>query len=647
MLKKVNLALLVSFLILLFCPQKLKAQVPQLEYVSNILDTANDVATSGNYAYVAGQLFAYTVNMTDPAHPVIADTFTKSGCVFYSVDVNGQTAYFGEKYFLCSQPNGLLVIDASNPNNLQQIGEFGVSGPGAISQIKIDGNYAYLANSNGGLTIINGSNPADMQQVGQYTADGADFRDVKIVNGKAYLADLNGNLWVLDVHDPTLPTLITKYHFLEAGNALGVDIQGNYAYIALRSQGLIVVNISDLYNINEVSHLSLSRFSEYANDIVVRNKYAYLADGDSIKVVNIDNPNNISEVSSYIINGNAIRLTEKDNYIYVADQIKGLYVFKFNGQPVSTDITLNVPLLKQTNPSWANLTYDSSNLQNLGCGATIGQCGCALTSAAMVLNYFGVTKDPLGRPTTPQTLNEYLNTRNSCDSKGCSSLGYSFGEIFWPAVGTFSAGSNKIFGTQKIELKRLPQLYSKATVLSDITNREPVILQRNDGKHWFVATGTLNNNSSFQINDPGTNKTKFTEYNDSARYTVTFKRTNSDFSNFSVVSKAPTQLVVTDSQGKRTGFDIKTNSIVEEIPNSIYFFQNSYLDPNDLNQSISDNSGIYTVMINTPDPQQFDVQTIDAISNKYGFAVYGTDVGGTTNLNIFENIQPVEGDTYT
>jgi len=51
------------------------------------------------------------------------------------------------------------------------------------------------------------------------------------------------------------------------------------------------------------------------------------------------------------------------------------------------NVWLNVPLYSQNDPRWKNSVMQT-------CGRTVGQAGCALTSAAMVFKYYGGSKNP-------------------------------------------------------------------------------------------------------------------------------------------------------------------------------------------------------------------------------------------------------------
>jgi hypothetical protein len=67
-------------------------------------------------------------------------------------------------------------------------------------------------------------------------------------------------------------------------------------------------------------------------------------------------------------------------------------------------VEIPVPAFQQNDPRWTSdllgPTYD-----------TIGQTGCAITSASMILSYYGVDTDP-------QRLNQYLNTHSGYTPQG-------------------------------------------------------------------------------------------------------------------------------------------------------------------------------------------------------------------------------------
>ncbi|MGB4965521.1 MAG: C39 family peptidase, partial [Microgenomates group bacterium] len=186
--------------------------------------------------------------------------------------------------------------------------------------------------------------------------------------------------------------------------------------------------------------------------------------------------------------------------VYVADaRNHRVVVFTPSAPP---PFILNVPLIKQTDQLWANAPYDHAASQSLTCGKTIKECGCALTSLAMLLNFHGVTKDPEGKPTTPATLNNYFNKDAQCVSSGCVSQGYVFGDVLWSAADRYSADAYKKFGTQKIVSLNSANdaKWDKESVANDIKNNQPVIIKVEKNEHWALAVGI--DQETFVLNDP-------------------------------------------------------------------------------------------------------------------------------------------------
>jgi hypothetical protein len=69
--------------------------------------------------------------------------------------------------------------------------------------------------------------------------------------------------------------------------------------------------------------------------------------------------------------------------------------------------TLDVPLIKQTDPRWSDLEYDRASIWSPQ-DTSIGRWGCALTSAVMVFRFFGLHNFPDGSSLSPASLNTWL-----------------------------------------------------------------------------------------------------------------------------------------------------------------------------------------------------------------------------------------------
>lgn len=154
-------------------------------------------------------------------------------------------------------------------------------------------------------------------------------------------------------------------------------------------------------------------------------------------------------------------------------------------------VNLQVPLWKQTDSSWKNQEYDSAHLWSSI--PTMNRWGCAVTSMAMILRYYGITQLPSGEALTPQTLNAWLQSQAD---------GYFSGNLNWLAVTRLTQLVSGKLGTPKLEFSRsdgtLKQIIAFAT--QELNAGKPVILGYPG--HFFVADGIDVINTTLLTKDP-------------------------------------------------------------------------------------------------------------------------------------------------
>lgn len=333
-----------------------------------------------------------------------------------------------------------------------------------------------------------------------------------------------------------------------------------------------------------------------------------------------------------------------------------------------TSKVLNVPHFKQNDPRWGGMEYDDGNSQSLWCGTTMTDCGCATSSAAMLLAYYGVTHAPLAAPvaleTNPATLNMWLSLDRKpmrCKNKwgqwesGWVSRGYICGDIDWErAVPKYSADAYQVYGTQMIDFNGYSG-YNASIVREDINYGSPVILQNVAETHWFVATGIAG--ATFTINDPlfaepylppgitppGRIRLDDPAYGNDANVMVRYIRTASDFSAIVIAVVAPGQVLITDPNGKQTGFDPATSTVVQEIPNSTYFFQQTLADSTGQTPPPPAGTGSYRAGVHTPQAGSYKIEIVSPSNEPfYSFALYAYDRDASQSLDAFAG-KPVPG----
>ena len=187
--------------------------------------------------------------------------------------------------------------------------------------VTVVGNYAYVADNDNGLQIIDISDPTAPSLTGTFDTSGFAY-DVTVVGNYAYVADDKSGLQIIDISDPTAPSLTGT--FVTSGFAEGVTVVGNYAYVAGGFDGLEIINITNPATPSLVGTLATS---DFANDITVVGNYAYVADGDSgLQIIDITNPATPSLIGTFDTSGSALGISVVGNYAYVADGDSGLQI---------------------------------------------------------------------------------------------------------------------------------------------------------------------------------------------------------------------------------------------------------------------------------------------------------------------------------
>ncbi len=307
------------------------------------------------------------------------------------------------------------------------------------------------------------------------------------------------------------------------------------------------------------------------------------------------------------------------------------------------DIGINLPVIKfsQNNILWGEEEYDHGNSQSLSCGSTLTECGCAMTSLAMLLNYHNVVNPSDGTEITPKNLNNYFNRDAQCGAGGCISFGFMRGDVRWGAADDLSAEANRNYGTQKI-IYNGDGVFNAATIKEDIVNGLPVIL--GVPNHWVLATGI--SDSTFKIHDPLFNVFLLSDpaYNNTASQGIRrYKKTNSDFSKIEIGAFAPAQVIITDPDGNKTGFNNTLQSFAKDIPNSDYFFDEAYINNQQENSRPSIDKGVYWARILTPKQGKYFIDVISAPNKLYSFAVYDSNKSAKVKFKLYERNQSEKG----
>ncbi len=246
--------------------------------------------------------------------------------------------------------------------------------------IEVRGKYAYVGTTRTGdenFNIIDISDPHNPTIVGTLLGEGSsgnrmnDIRDVSISGNYAYVLSsyssvAEANLHVIDISDPTNPTIISTFTISTSTTVAAdesIEVVGNYAYITNTSlDSLLVVNITNPKNPTIVGAVASSTVLNYARGIVISGKYAYISSastpalgGSSLVIADISNPYNPVITGSLSVSSTATSsiwsFAVSGKYAYLGD--------------ASIDSVYIVDISSSTNPLLVGTVTDSVNLDSV------------------------------------------------------------------------------------------------------------------------------------------------------------------------------------------------------------------------------------------------------------------------------------------
>jgi hypothetical protein len=161
-------------------------------------------------------------------------------------------------------------------------------------------------------------------------------RSVYVVGDYAYVALGSSGLQIVNVSNPDNPVYAGSYE--TSGSAYGVYVTGDYAYVAAGFSGLQVADVSNPENpVFAGSYDTPDR----ARSVYVSSDYAYVADRTSLQIINISDPENPVLAGSWGLPTSDFRsVYVSGDYAYIAELTNGLVVIDVS-DPENPDLTGN------------------------------------------------------------------------------------------------------------------------------------------------------------------------------------------------------------------------------------------------------------------------------------------------------------------
>ncbi len=242
-----------------------------------------------------------------------------------SVAINGNLAYVG-----CGPR--LHVVDVTDAANPVLLGRSPVA-PGLAMGIAVQGGYAYVAGGQGGVWIVDVSDPTSPTLAGRFEPSASWFtRRVAVSGNYAYVTSwVYGStppgqaIQILNVSDPAHPILVASYsgsYTLEDG----VYVDGDVLYYA--SGTLHIVDVSDPAH---PTLLGSYEPVEDAYDVRAADGYAFVAAGRGLVVLDVHNPASPTLSGTFDVPGYSSpqrhnRVALDGGYVYLANREDQVHV---------------------------------------------------------------------------------------------------------------------------------------------------------------------------------------------------------------------------------------------------------------------------------------------------------------------------------
>jgi hypothetical protein len=215
----------------------------------------------------------------------------------------------------------------------------------------------------------------------------------------------------------------------------------------------------------------------------------------------------------------------------------------------------SIPLFLQKSQPWSDDLLGETWIVDPT--STVGKWGCLMTSAAMIVEHLTAKQQPASH-VDPGQFNTWLRAQRG---------GYAGRHLVWSMIGKYA----EEFGVGLSAPEFINEKDDNALDSALASGKYAILHVNNDG-HWVVAIEkTLyGGQPTYLINDPIYGRTTLLErYGGDYSRIILYSATRGTL--LSISAHSPVELLVTDPQGRKSGYDPIGGVTWAEIPGAYYF----------------------------------------------------------------------------
>ncbi|HEX7860011.1 MAG TPA: hypothetical protein VF773_06795 [Verrucomicrobiae bacterium] len=301
---------------------------------------ALQVQKVGNYAFVADREGGVGVlDVSDVKQPREVSRYMAPGFDAYEVKVEGDRAYVAGGY------SGLKVLDVSDPTRIRQIGAAATGGP--AHSLTTRSNMVY-AGTEVGLEVWDFSNVAAPKRV--MRAGQNPVVDVDLYKNNVFSVEGADVFKVYYVRGTNISELASETMF----DPQGVKVHGDRAYLAAGWGGLKVYDANDIKTRGAYERFTTT--NGFSHDFDASGDLGVLADGLSVRLLDLSNATNLVELDRFAFFGNAVSATINGTNVFVSTERWGVEIFEIvPPAQMKMPVVLNGIMQLRWEPSGARL----------------------------------------------------------------------------------------------------------------------------------------------------------------------------------------------------------------------------------------------------------------------------------------------------